>query len=305
MATLAKAPVASTSKSDHLYHAKAEVLSGNIEKPINQEIPVQAQVILPEDGTITYAPATPDDLRLPLKGLISFRSGYSQVAGHESSKAAHAFTTVATSVIEGLNVLDVLTADRVVAQITTHHPHFPKEGQVPAVTFLGTRFDNLRIGHHRVEVEEHLNILGPKPDKDRSYFEEKGVLRRISDQYAVINKTKGLPMWASQQFRWKKPEVQQENGTKRVVMRCSLVKKVTGAPGLAFGHVIDLPDFGKIHLGELIINREVGKPATKSNAATPDLYTFHLTMIRLELGCIASGNTSIVTADANGSGGHH
>ena len=216
MATLAKAPVASSSKSDHLYHAKAEVLSGNIEKPINQEIPVQAQVILPEDGTITYAPATPDDLRLPLKGLISFRSGYSQVAGHESSKAAHAFTTVATSVIEGLNVLDVLTADRVVAQITTHHPHFPKEGQVPAVTFLGTRFDNLRIGHHRVEVEEHLNILGPKPDKDRSYFEEKGVLRRISDQYAVINKTKGLPMWASQQFRWKKPEVQQENGKKRV-----------------------------------------------------------------------------------------
>ena len=80
-------------------------------------------------------------------------------------------------------------------------------------------------------------------------------------------------------------------------------KRMTGAPGIPFGHVIDLPHFGKIFLGELTVTRELGKPATaKSNNAEPDTYLFHLTMIRLELGCIAQGNSSIVMADANGKG---
>ena len=255
MATLAKSPVVSSKKALHTYHADAQVLSGQLEQPVNEAIPVQAQVVLPHNGMLQYAAATPDQLPQQLKGIISFRSGYSQVAGHESTKAAHGFTTVATSAIEGLNVLDVLTADRVVAQITTHHPSYPEEGQVPSVAFLGTRFDNLRIGGHHVEIERHLDILGPKPNGDKSYFDDKGVLGRISDQYAVINKVKGLPMWASQQFRWKKPEVQRQNGTQRLVMQCSVIKRITGAPGISFGHVIDLPHFGKIFLGELIINR--------------------------------------------------
>src|SRR4029077_9815410 len=96
----------------------------------------------------------------------------------------------------------------------------------------------------------------------------------------------------------------QQNGTQRSVMQCSVVKRITGAPGIPFGHVIDLPHFGKIFLGELTVTRELGKSVTaKSNDAEPDTYLFHLTMIRLELGCIAQGNAGIVMADANGRGG--
>ena len=309
MATLAKQNVESNSKSSsHIYHADAQVLSGQLEQPVNEAIPVQAQVVLPETGMLQYAAAMPEQLPQQLRGIISFRSGYSQVAGHQSAKAAHGFTTVATSAIEGLNVLDVLTADRVVGQITTHHPPYPEEGQVPSVAFLGTRFDNLRIGGHEVKVERHLDIIGPKPDRDKSYFDDRGVLSRISDQYAKINKTKGLPIWASQQFRWRKPALQPQNGKQISTMQCSVIKSVTGGPGLSFGHVIDLPHFGKIFLGELTVTRELGTPKSKSNGATPDKYVFHLTMIRLELGCIAQGSTTIVTADANGTGsgtGHH
>jgi len=304
MASLAKQPVENNSNSSsHTYHADAQVLSGQLEQPVNEAIPVQAQVVLPENGMLQYAEAMPGQLPQQLRGIISFRSGYSQVAGHESTKAARGFTTVATSAIEGLNVLDVLTADRVVGQITTHHPPL-HEGSVPTVTFLGTRFDNLRIGGHKVEVERHLDILGPRPSPKKSYFDDKSVLKRISQLHANINKTKGLPMWASQQFRWKKPQVRQQNGTQRSVMQCSVVKRITGAPGIPFGHVIDLPHFGKIFLGELTVTRELGKSVTaKSNDAEPDTYLFHLTMIRLELGCIAQGNAGIVMADANGRGG--
>ena len=84
---------------------------------------------------------------------------------------------------------------------------------------------------------------------------------------------------------------------------CSLVSRVNGAPDISFGHVIDLPHFGKIFLGELMVDRENGKPsASKDAPPTPETYTFHLTMIRLEMGCLAQGKVKIVALDTNGGG---
>jgi len=56
------------------------------------------------------------------KGWSASRVGHTRVSGYRSQKKNHAFVTIATSVIEGLNVFDVLTADRVVAQVATSHP---------------------------------------------------------------------------------------------------------------------------------------------------------------------------------------
>ncbi len=57
---------------------------------------------------------------------------YTQVAGNRSTKSGQGWTTLTTSVIEGLNVLDVVTADRVVGQTITEHP---LEGYVPSDQF--------------------------------------------------------------------------------------------------------------------------------------------------------------------------
>ncbi len=57
-------------------------------------------------------------------------------------------------------------------------------------------------------------------------------------------------------------------------------------PAHCFGHVIHVPDFGTIFLAELKVNHN----------------SFHLTMIRLELGCIADGSASIATCNVNGGG---
>ena len=269
----------------HYYHADAYVLSADLQQPVPSDIKKQGLVELPEDGTYTYQPVP----AFNIKGVLSYKSGYTQVAGHPSSKG-HGFTTLATSVVEDLNVLDVVTADRVVGQISTEHPI---DGEVPWVTFLGTRFVNLRIGGHKVEVDQDIHILGPKPAKDKSYFEDSGVLSRMSQQYTNIRKTKNLPDWADEQFQWNKSAVQRDN--KAV---CSLVNKINGAPGTAFGHVLDVPHFGKIFLGELTVNRECAKKGSGEN----DLYTFHLEMIRLEMGCIGTGKTTVVAMDANGTG---
>ena len=158
MATTARS--SETEKVWHEYHAEANVLSGHLKQPVNREIYRQAAVGL-------------DDLRgghffqraehYSLEGLISFKSGYSHVSGNRSLKN-HGWVTLATSVLEGLNVLDVVTADRMVAQISTEHPL--DNGRTPHVTFLGTHFENLRVGGYKVEVELDLGICG---DRAREY----------------------------------------------------------------------------------------------------------------------------------------
>jgi len=271
----------------HDYFAEANVLSAELEQPLRDKIKARAHVKLPKDGHYQFKQADP----FRFEGILSYRSGYTQVAGHPSSKIA-GVTTLATSVLEGVNVLDVITADRVVAQISTVHPIYGK-GQVPSVTFLGTRFDNLRIGGHKVEVERSLDILGPRSEDDQSYFDNREVLDRISQQYETIAKAKNLPDWAASEYPKGRPAL---NGSGQ--LECSVVSGVKGAPGTPFGHVIDLPHFGKIFLGELKVEREPGNPSK----GVYDKYKFRLTMIRLEMGCLAKGTAQIAALDANGTG---
>jgi hypothetical protein len=269
----------------HYYNADAFVLKADLQQPVSEKIDPQALVNLPEDGTYQFQEVGP----FKVKGVLSYSSGYTQVAGHPSSKGG--FTTLATSVVEGLNVLDVVTADRVVAQISTEHP---EKGQVPSVTFLGTRFVNLRIGGHKVEIDQDIHVLGTKPKNDASYFEDSGALSRMSRQFEHIRKMKHLPDWAKAEFGRDKSATKKENKA-----ALSLVNSVNGAPGANFGHVIDVPHFGKIYLAELTITRN----PSKSGSGLNDAYTFNLRMIRLDMGCIGTGTTTVAAADPNGTGG--
>ena len=289
--------------AEHVFHADAYILSADLEQPVRTEFKKQVLVELPQNGRIQYERAIP----YQLKGILAYQGGYTQVAGHPSSKVAGGFTTVATTVVEGLNVLDVLTADRVVGQISTVHPPYsPEHGltdPVPSVTFLGTRFENLTINGHKVDPKRHLDILGPKPAGAGSYHEDRGVLGEIKAQYKKITSVLGLPEWARERFAGDGAPTQDPDDDNSLALKCSLVSSVSDAPDISFGHVIDLPHFGKIFLGELKVNRKAGEPATANAGPSPDTYTFHLAMVRLELGCLAVGTATVAALDTNGTGG--
>jgi hypothetical protein len=95
----------------HIYHAEAGVLHGRLQLPLAQEIKPQAFTKVPERGGYL----SQHSHNYQLEGVISYRTAYTQVAGNRDVKAGHGWSTVATSVIEHLNILDVITADRVVA----------------------------------------------------------------------------------------------------------------------------------------------------------------------------------------------
>jgi hypothetical protein len=248
----------------HTFHADASAFGGHIELPFKQVVAAQAPLTLSPDGGYTSARA--DEFRV--EGLFSFKAAHTQVSGIVSRKRP-GWTTLATSVIEGLNVGEVLTADRVVAQIITDHP--AAQGKyAPIVNFVGTRFDNLRIGGTELDVEIDLNLCTPEK-ADQHGFPEK---RTMEDpRFLACLQQRG----------------QYNSAIKgKSQIECSLVEKITvkgRLPGTQQGNVINIPGFGKITLAELIV----------------DSVSYRLSMVRLELGCPTTGSISVGNIVGNGS----
>ena len=272
----------------HLYKAEATILSGELRLPIFQPIEPQTRSTLAEKGG--YFNQRSDGYQL--ESVISFRSAYTHVAGNPSPKPGEGPTTLTTTVVEGLNVLEVVTADRVVGQTITVHP---LEGYVPSISIHATRFENLRIAGHPVELEIDHDIFGAKPADDAPYTKDAGFVARVSRQYDRISDDMDLPAELLQRYN-----KLSSNLGKKVAAECSLVIRASGRyPGRSFGHVITVPGFGTITLAKLTVKHEDPHQKTKA----PKKTTFTLTMIDLKMGCAAEGDVPVGNGSSNGSGG--
>ena len=258
----------------HIYHAEAEALSGNITLPLVQEVKPPTYVKLNERGG--YLSQHVENYRLG--GVVSFRSAYTQVAGNPDTKVDHGWNTLTTSVIEGLNVLDIVTADRIVAQISTDHPLV---GYVPTVTFLGTRYENLRIAGNPVKLDLDLNMLGAKPKDDAPYTSDKNFIQRVAAQRDHIQSQQSIPSDISARYN-RLPVISDKQGS----ISCSLVNHAEGDfPGRRFGHAFDVPNFGKIYFATLTLQQSDFDTPTGSPRNT----TITLNMIEMMMGCVGGG----------------
>ena len=272
---------------EHIYNAEATVLAGELVTPLEHRIKPQAPVELSSRGG--YEAKLERDYHL--EAAISFRSAHSQVAGYPATWPCEGWVTLATAELEGLNFLDVITADRVVAQIRTIHPPI---GYVPTVTFLGTRFENLRIAGHPVKLDLDLDIFGSKPDNDAPYTQDAGFVSRVIRQYERIAACENLP--AELDERYNQVPSSFEDGE---TVECSLVNQVEGSyPGRSFGHVIRIPHFGVVTLGSLRLEESDFKPETR----VPKKTTIKLTMIDVDLNCTGEGRVRHCEMIANGHG---
>jgi hypothetical protein len=269
----------------HDYHASATVISGHLNLPLKQEIRPQGHAELhPKGGYLSQRVEN-----YSVEEVISIRSAYTQVTGNRSTKEGQGWTTLTTTTIEGLNVLEIVTADRIVGQIITEHP---LKGYVPSISFLGTHFENLRIAGHKVDLDFNHDILGEKPDGDGAYTKDPGLIARAGTQYAGVLESGGLP----EDLRERYNRLSSTLGSTEAV-ECSLVNRASGSyRGLSFGHIIHVPDFGKIVLGKL----KVSHGDYKTPTGAPRITNVHLTMVDLELGCVAQGNVPIGSGSTNG-----
>src|SRR5215469_3610694 len=311
------------------FHAEAHALAGNLTLPFEEEIKKQAFVKL--EGNLADLPFKERAQRsyfsqhaknFRLEGIVSYAAAHTQVSGHQSDKHEGSCVTLATSVVEDLNILNVLTADRVVAQISTRH--IPGE-YCPHVTFLGTHFENLRIAGHCAEPYLKLDIAGARAEGEDTLPMNKGtgLMNAVEAQYQRMKEEIGsladkerekmrlrdTDGWLGKKYRgftidYAHIQNQANNAVsesadwdgitfslvEHVDIEDISVKAADGEsvqippPAKTFGHVIHIPDFGNVFLAEL---------AVKHNS-------YNLTMIRLEMGCLVQGNLLVATCEVNG-----
>jgi len=276
-------------KRVHYHHADGVALGGTIEHPFQDTIPVQASLSLPPMG----GHITTHVGRFEYRDIVSYSSAHVHVSG----KAMHSdgpWTTLVTTTVEDLNLLEVVKAKRVVARISTEHP---AEGYHPKVSFIGTEFEGLRIAGCDVTVDLDFDFC--KTGKDgahsgRSCTEDQAFLERVNQQRKLfIDEKKRLEKARNKVSDFVTRHASDYSDGKHRQsghLLCSLVRKITvdESPkqfaGKKLGHILNIPDFGTVYLAELIVASG----------------HFQLIMLRFELGCPVVGNTGVVVARING-----
>ena len=196
-----------------LYHAEAYGASGRLTLPHQEIMDVQASVSLPLTGG--HGRTRVESFRH--RSFFSFRSAESQVVGSHSTKdKAHG--TLATCTVEGLNIMDVVTCERIVARMTSKHSD---DGSEPSIIPLGSRFENLHIaGHHFA------------PDLAVDDLCEHDTWSKLGEANVPIQRHASKDMAA-----------------------CTLVRNLNKLPGglKPNGLGIHVPHFGTVYLAELFI----------------------------------------------------
>lgn len=262
-------------KRIHYYHGDGSTFGGHIKSPVEKIVPSQAEVALPSTGGFTSRKAG----EFNFEEILSCKSSYTHASGSVSHKTG-GFTTLVTSAVEGLNILEVVTADRVVAQISVEHP---AEGYTPKVTFVGSQFVNLRIGGFPVQPAINLNLLTPGDDYPETPWLQNGsFIDAVRQQNRRTSEASEVPEWMTDRYGWVHSDQEIE---KRGFVLCSLVDSIGGVfPGKSTGHTVEIPEFGKFFFGEVLI----------------DHGSFRLTMVRAELGCAVDGEVDIGSGGTNG-----
>ena len=253
-----------TVQRTYIYNGQGHALSGHITRPFDHQIEVQAGMSLPTTGGIGHARVE----KFRFQDYVSFTAGYTYVAGSKSGE--YTYTTLVTAAVENLNILDIVTADRVVARFASHHSLDPKLNQEePQITLLGSKIENLKIGGCPVHLEF-----------DDDLFFRLNTFEALKKHF---DGNEGFRKMAADPFVTTPPKVPVDP---RGVLLCSLVKdmKINCAGVKTVGHAFEVPEFGRIYIGEVLAQYRKRT----------------VTMLRFELGCPVVA--TMMTAQAGGNG---
>jgi hypothetical protein len=261
-------------KKIYLYNAHGYGFGGRIDRPFQHVLDVHAGASLPTTGG--YEVSRKENFRL--NETVSYTAAHTVVAGSRNEKDG-SYTTLASATIEGLNILDMVTADRIVARVASKQLITEDE---PTITPIGSHFDNLRIAGCPIEVEldtDLFNRFGTFEAFRKAYDGDQQYRERMQAVFLWGKPKFEVPDFLRERYNWfagdKFPE------SKGIVL-CSLVKGFKTCCGelkdncgelKVYGNVIEVPQFGKVYLGEVMLKQ----------------YERQVTMLRLELGSPAAG----------------
>ncbi|MBB5318178.1 choice-of-anchor P family protein [Tunturibacter empetritectus] len=270
-----------------LFNAHGFAIGGRITQPYQAELGSHAATSLPVVGGAASAEAGSYNLN----NLISYRSARTHISGIKGEDGSH--NTSVSCVVEGLNILDVVTADAVIGRLSSSHNGVDEPEIIP----LGSSFVNLKIAGQPVEVE-----------LDNDLFARQKTYSTLLDHYqhqsssSKAKATKNAP--AKVRYMWNGVDsdipakldkgMLAPAGTgwehSHGVLHSSLVKSVRTAKStgslqeLPYGYAIHIPHFGSVYLAELFCSGD----------------TKRLTMLRVELGSPVVGSLAVSGPVTNG-----
>jgi hypothetical protein len=199
------------------FHAEGHALSGEFRHPLWSVIQAQASASLSTIG----GHATAQVENFHHQDFVCFKSADTHISGKR--RRNDTFVTHASTVVKGLNILGMVTADRIVSRLTSVHSPKDPEGHIIAED---SRFEGLKIDGEDVKVILRHDLLV----KCKTFSEL----------------TKGI---AGDKKSGKIVALDED----RQVAICSLVEKIeTKLKGVDVKqHLIEVKNFGKIFLAEI------------------------------------------------------
>lgn len=249
--------------SQYFYHASAYGLSAEIERPVRQSVPAQATSALGIGG----GRGTSRVEKFCITPFICFDAAYTEVGG-SYDECHNIHTTYAYSVIEGLNIADMVTADRVVSRMVTYSPEVGDEEGEHSYDITGSYFQNLRIAGHPIDIKlsthrfhdhntyskfekayhggeaDDLLPWGSQSDKQLSQLE------KLEDQYHALS---GIGKRAKQ---WKSKPSKGNSYWCSAAGHLDLQKQVSETELQGFGGIILIPKFGVVRLAQMLVHKE-------------------------------------------------
>jgi hypothetical protein len=236
-----------------MYEALAFGVSGRIERPFDEIIPVQASVALPETGGF----GTSRVQHFRFHDIVSFVSATAVVSGSFSDRRGGSRDAVATVTIEGFNILGVVTADRIVARVKSSHPVDAKKPS--SISPLGSYIENLRIAGKLIEPDLATDTFAKYDNHDKiraAYEGNQDGFRDEFDTLAMVGQSKDVPDDLHDYFPWLRVNPSDAIKDSGGVITCPLVRGLPQDIGLpCYGHVIVFPGFGIIRLPEVKITQ--------------------------------------------------
>jgi hypothetical protein len=269
-------------KRFYTFRADANALGGYLEEPVQKNIPTLAPVSLPAVGGF----ATARSEAFSLDEIVSCTSAYSRVSGREHANGSTSI--LVTSVVEGLNILEVVRAERIVAQVSISIP----AGNGPLkFSLAGSGFEGLRLAGEPASPKMKAGLL--QPNNSQNSHEPSHTWESIyEDAEAHAQKVIGYfakrgpdaAEWARNRHGWmdKSKAKQGPGGT----AFSSMVESFHVGGANADGHIVEIPGFGRITLGELLVSQS----------------SVQLVALRADLGCSNKGGVSAATSGGSGVG---
>jgi hypothetical protein len=256
------------SESSFLFHGSAFGLAARFDHPEKVTIPTQAMAVLAPTG----GEASSTVKSFQYKDAIMFEEATARVVGSQDPDGS--YHTDVTATIRGLRFLQLVQADLIVARVNSiHRPRETRKGIIDEaeVTVTGSAIEGLYIAGKKLNFEMDCEVFSHNATFDK------------------LRKAKRGAMYS-------------HSGAKETLIRDSVVKaidcqRITDAerkktadpkyilPGVRVdGNVVWVPHFGKIFIGEVIIQRGYRR----------------INMLRMELGCGTGGGGTAGGGEGNG-----